>query len=232
MLLAGNCYIIMTRFSLIAVLAASLALSPAARADELQPATDSRVRAIGCLASAIAYEAGFEPLAGQQAVAEVILNRARLPGYPKTVCGVVFAGSERATGCQFSFACDGSLGRTMPAAVMANARAVAAAALDGLNPAQVSGATHYHADYVSPYWAPSLIRIVKIGAHIFYRAAGTRDESPVAVAFMPTGEPAIAKLGVTGEPVAASIAPASQPAAPPPRFAPWGLAPLPAPPSQ
>lgn len=192
---------------------------------------EDRERAIGCLATAIAYEAGHEPEAGQQAVAEVILNRLRHAAFPKTVCGVVFAGSERRTGCQFSFACDGSLKRRMSPLVMAGVRTIAASALDGLNPLHVAGATHYHADYVAPYWAPSLVRIVKIGAHIFYRGAGTRDQSLVPQPYAPVGEPVIAQLGkitLAGGPGPEREESVRKPmtnSTQPPTFAPWGLAP-------
>lgn len=187
-----------------------------------------RARAVQCLSTAIAYEAAYEPVEGQQAVAEVVLNRTRHPAYPKTVCGVVFAGSQRRTGCQFSFTCDGSLARRLPEKVMAMARAVATSALDGGNPARVGGATHYHADYVSPYWAPSLTRIAKIGAHIFYRGAGTRDSGALTPSFRPSAEPIIDRLGSAaapiGEPTPAS---SRQPSGQTPQtiFAPWGLAP-------
>ncbi len=190
-----------------------------------------RQRAIGCLANAIAYEAGYEPTEGQQAVAEVILNRVRHAGYPKSICGVVFSGSHRRTGCQFSFTCDGSLKRRLSEAVLTNTHLIAAAALDGLIPSRVPGATHYHADYVSPYWAPSLIRIAKIGAHIFYRGAGARDVKTPARAYSPFSEPLM--LGMDGAaPLAAKIGEMAKPdpaATASTRssvvFAPWGLSP-------
>ncbi|MFM9976608.1 MAG: cell wall hydrolase [Sphingomonadaceae bacterium] len=205
---------------------AGLAASTAAQAQNVvvQPAlavdrAEDRERALTCLATAIAYEAAFEPQAGQQAVAEVILNRLRHPAYPKTVCGVVYAGAQRRTGCQFSFTCDGSLKRTMSAGVMAAVRTVATAALDGQAASQVSGATHYHADYVSPYWAPSLVRVAKIGAHIFYRMPGTRDQGSALPRYLaPDGATTAAQSGATGP-----IAPAAPPK--PTVFAPWGLLP-------
>ena len=190
---------------------------------------EDRARAIQCMATAIAYEAGYEPLEGQQAVAEVILNRARSGAFAKTVCGVVFTGSERRTGCQFSFTCDGSMRRRLPEAVMRGARAVAEAAIDGLNPARVSGAAWYHADYVSPYWAPSLVRVTKIGAHIFYRAPGLGDRPRGLTPFLPSGEPTIAAMaGLPGVNAGAgAAAPATAPAAEKPApFSLWGLMPV------
>ncbi|MDF8334364.1 cell wall hydrolase [Novosphingobium cyanobacteriorum] len=122
-----------------------------------------------CLSLAIAYEAAREPVAGQQAVAEVVLNRLAHPSFPKSVCGVVFQGWRRSTGCQFTFTCDGSLRRRLSIATMAEARTVADAVLDGAAPRRVPGALNYHADYVRPVWAASLLRVNKLGAHIFYR---------------------------------------------------------------
>ena len=91
------------------------------------------------------------------------------PGYPASVCGVVYQGSERGTGCQFTFTCDGSLLRTPVGAVWERARKIAADALAGKVFAPVGHATHYHADFVLPYWADSLDKTVQIGRHIFYR---------------------------------------------------------------
>jgi spore germination cell wall hydrolase CwlJ-like protein len=128
-------------------------------------------RALMCLTQAVYYEAGFEPLEGRRAVAQVILNRMRHPAFPKSVCGVIYQGSNRA-GCQFSFACDGSLLRAPNAASWAVARQVASEALSGSVASTVGTATHYHANYVSPYWAPKLTKITQLGAHIFYRWPG------------------------------------------------------------
>ncbi|MFZ4689197.1 MAG: cell wall hydrolase [Polymorphobacter sp.] len=139
--------------------------------------SDDRRTATDCLARAIGYEAGNEPDAGKAAVAQVILNRVRHRAFPKTVCNVVYQGSGRRTGCQFTFTCDGSLRRVLSRRSWASAQAVAQAALDGLLPDTVGSATHYHADYVAPRWAPSLHRIGQIGAHIFYRFPGAGDDN-------------------------------------------------------
>ncbi|WP_366872651.1 cell wall hydrolase [uncultured Brevundimonas sp.] len=109
---------------------------------------------------------------GQAAVAQVVLNRMRHPAYPGTVCGVVFQGSERATGCQFSFTCDGAMARTPSVAGWARARASASAALNGAVMAAVGTATHYHTDWVAPYWAERLTKVRQLGTHIFYRWNG------------------------------------------------------------
>jgi hypothetical protein len=151
----------------------SKALNPAAKPFFL-PAGGllDQTRAIDCLTAAVYYEAASEPLVGQQAVAQVVLNRMRHPAFPKTVCGVVFEGSNRSTGCQFTFTCDGSLARMPNAAAWRRAREVAAAALSGFVLKDVGDATHYHADYVVPYWATSLTKIGKFGTQIFYRWNG------------------------------------------------------------
>lgn len=143
-----------------------------------RPTSDGdRRRAQRCLTQAIYYEAALEPHAGQQAVAQVVLNRVRDPNFPASVCGVVFQGAERTTGCQFSFTCDGSLARTPVAWAWNRAEAVAREALAGNVAVSVGTATHYHADYVRPWWAPSLSKVNQIGAHIFYRWRGASGET-------------------------------------------------------
>lgn len=137
----------------------------------------NRLKAIDCLTAAIYYEAANEPYEGQTAVAQVVLNRVRLPHYPHSICGVVFQGSERRTGCQFSFTCDGSLRRPPSAEGWRRARAISEAALSGQVNAKVGWATHYHADYVAPYWAPRLVKLRTIGRHIFYGWPGIWDRS-------------------------------------------------------
>jgi hypothetical protein len=136
-----------------------------------------RDRALTCLAQAVYYEAAGEGEDGERAVAQVVLNRMRHPGYPASVCGVVYQGSDRGTGCQFTFTCDGSLLRTPAASLWARARKVAEQALAGKVFAPVGHATHYHADYVLPYWADSLDKTVQIGRHIFYRLPSVLGES-------------------------------------------------------
>ena len=133
----------------------------------------TRLTALECLASAVYYEAGSESSVGQRAVAQVVLNRVRHPAYPHSVCGVVFQGSERTTGCQFTFTCDGSLARPRNPAAWSRAVAVATAALAGYVERSVGTATHYHTVWVVPYWQSSLTKITTVGAHIFYRWAGS-----------------------------------------------------------
>lgn len=131
-----------------------------------------RTRALQCLTAAIYYEAASEPDAGQRAVAQVVLNRVAHPAYPNTVCGVVYQGSERSTGCQFSFTCDGSLARRPARMFWDRAENVARQALAGYVHAPVGLATHYHTVQVNPYWAPSLHYLGTIGAHRFYSFNG------------------------------------------------------------
>ena len=133
---------------------------------------ETRARALECLTSAIYYEAAQEPTDGQRAVAQVVLNRVRHPAFPNSVCGVVYEGSTRATGCQFTFTCDGSMAYAPMPALWNRARKVAEDALNGHVHAPVGYATHYHANYVAPYWAPRLTKLIQIGAHIFYRWPG------------------------------------------------------------
>jgi hypothetical protein len=132
----------------------------------------SRRKAVDCLTAAVYYEAGGESAQGKQAVAQVVLNRVRHPAYPSSVCGVVYQGSERATGCQFTFTCDGSLRRQASAGGWLVARGIAEAALAGAIEPSVGTATHFHTVWVVPYWASSLQKITTVGAHIFYRFPG------------------------------------------------------------
>ncbi len=142
-----------------------------------KPATaEDRRRALRCLTQGIYYEAALEPTEGQEAVAQVILNRVRDPNYPDSICGVVFEGAERTTGCQFSFTCDGALSQPPVAWAWNRARQVAERALAGHVATRVGTATHYHADYVRPWWAPTLNKLTQIGAHIFYRWKGVYGE--------------------------------------------------------
>lgn len=162
-------------------------------------------RSLACLTAAVYYEAGNEPADGQIAVAQVVLNRVRHPAFPNTVCGVVFQGSERSErqlGCQFSFTCDGSLRRKPNESSWARARAVADAALHGQVFAPIGWATHYHADYVVPYWAASLVKVATVGAHIFYRSSA----QGAFTARYRGGEPAVAWLGEQGSAMPAAAA--------------------------
>ena len=147
--------------------------NPAARAFLLRAgSTEDSARSLECLTAAIYYEAATEPLDGQRAVAQVVLNRVRHPAYPNSVCGVVFQGSGRSTGCQFTFTCDGSLNRAPVPGIWSRAREIARAALAGYVYKPVGWATHYHTNWVVPYWSSSLVKLANVGTHIFYRWEG------------------------------------------------------------
>ena len=135
-------------------------------------------RALLCLTQAVYYEAGFEPLQGRRAVAQVVLNRLRHPAFPKSVCGVVYQGSTTGV-CQFTFVCDGSLDRAPAPLAWREAEQVARAALAGYVEPSVGESTFYHADYVAPRWAPLLAKVTQIGQHIFYRWPGSWGERSV-----------------------------------------------------
>lgn len=132
----------------------------------------SRTQALSCLASAVYYEAGNQDEGGARAVAQVVLNRVRHPAFPASVCGVVYEGSTRPTGCQFTFTCDGSLSRQPDAEGWRRAMRIAQEALSGAVYSPVGWATHYHADYVVPYWAATMAKNAVVGAHLFYRWNG------------------------------------------------------------
>jgi len=129
-------------------------------------------RALECLTAGIYYEAASESDDGQRAVAQVILNRVRHPAFPNSVCGVVYQGSEKPSGCQFSFSCDGAMARAPSRAGWTRAARIAAAALAGSVYAPVGLATHYHTFSVTPAWNKSLVMTDAIGAHFFHRWKG------------------------------------------------------------
>ncbi|WP_312821359.1 cell wall hydrolase [Brevundimonas sp.] len=137
----------------------------------LQGARDQS-RDLECLTQAVYYEARGEGKNGMKAVAQVVLNRARHPAFPKTVCGVVFQGSNRSTGCQFSFTCNGVMRAAVNRAAWNRARDVASAALSGEVYRDVGAATHFHTTAVSPAWRNSLVRVNQVGNHMFYRFGG------------------------------------------------------------
>lgn len=169
--------------------------NPAARPFSLNSASPvDRLRALECLTAAIYFEAATEPSDGQRAVAQVVLNRVRHPAYPRTVCGVVFQSSNRTTGCQFTFTCDGAIRRTPLAALWQRARKIADEALAGKVYSPVGWATHYHTNWVVPYWSSSLTKVANVGTHIFYRWEGGWGR-PAAFRYQPDPlEPQIALM--------------------------------------
>jgi hypothetical protein len=122
-----------------------------------------------CLADVIYFEARGESEAGQRAVAEVILHRLAEGTHGHTICNVVYEGVGQ-TFCQFTFACDGSLGQPRIAEPWRAAQVLAARLMVGEVPADgTEGATYYHAVSAHPTWAPKKLRVAQIGNHIFYR---------------------------------------------------------------
>ena len=132
--------------------------------------------------------------AGQRAVLQVVINRARHPAFPKSICAVVFQGSERRTGCQFSFTCDGAMARRYSGAAWGRAQQTARAALSGNVYAPVGLATHFHTDWVVPYWSDSLEKITAVGTHLFFRWPGGWGRPPAYRGRLSGAEPNIAKM--------------------------------------
>lgn len=161
-----------------------VSLGDAARPFRLNNALDQS-RDLECLTQAVYYEARGEGRDGMRAVAQVVLNRARHGAFPRTVCGVVFQGAGRRTGCQFSFTCDGSMRGRVNGAAWDRARKVAEQALSGSVYAPVGNATFFHTTSVSPSWRHSMIRVNQVGSHVFYRFGG-RNGSQSAFAYQPS----------------------------------------------
>lgn len=123
-----------------------------------------------CLATAIYFEARGESYRGQVAVAQVVMNRVKDHRYPDTICGVVFQNQNKRNACQFSFACDGIPEVVTERESWAQAEDIAQRYLGGeLYLAEVGSATHYHATYVRPAWAPRMEKVTQIGLHVFYK---------------------------------------------------------------
>jgi spore germination cell wall hydrolase CwlJ-like protein len=141
--------------------------SAPAEAAQSEPQIDPRQHA--CLSQAIYYEARGESQRGQVAVAEVVMNRVRSPYYPNSICGVVYQGSHRATGCQFTFTCDGSLNHRPRGRAWDRAQRVASAVMLGYTRPVTQGATHYHTHEVNPIWNSGLVETTNVGDHVFYR---------------------------------------------------------------
>jgi hypothetical protein len=154
--------------------------SPARR---LGLAGQARAKAEKCLADAVYFEARGEPLRGQEAVAQVVMNRVFSGYYPNNVCGVVYQNASHYLGCQFTFACEHKdLSRIDEPDMWAQARRIAKDTLDGkIWLADIGHATHYHAYWVHPSWVHEMTRLYKLGVHTFYRprAWGNGDYEPV-----------------------------------------------------
>lgn len=172
--------------------------APELRPEILSPALPASLRAapraaasgrdLDCLTQAVYFEARGESPAGQAAVAQVVLNRVRKAGFPKSVCGVVFQGSARGAGCQFSFACDGSMNRGRESQAWTQARHIASRALAGAVMTAVGDATHFHTVHVTPGWSREFRQVAQVGLHIFYRTG--RAQAGTILAEAPQAPPA------------------------------------------
>ena len=179
-----------------AEIAFSTAPNPAARPFQFAGDATALGRATDCLAAAMIYEAGDDPV-GERAVGQVVLNRLRHPAFPKTVCGVVFQGQERATGCQFTFTCDGAMARIPSPVAWARAQSLATRMLAGDVYAPVGYSTHYHTDWVMPYWSKSLDKVAAVDTHLFFRWQGWWGTPGAFQRQVAIGaEPAIQKLAL------------------------------------
>ena len=156
----------------------SLLASPAASpADRLKLSGKPLAKAEKCLADAVYFEARGEPFKGQQAVAQVVMNRVFSGYYPNDVCGVVYQNSGRHLACQFTFACEGKdLSKVDEPDMWAQAKQIAKDMLDGkIWLSEVGHATHYHAYWVHPSWVHEMTKLYKLGVHTFYRPKNWGD---------------------------------------------------------
>ena len=145
--------------------------------DPKADAAARRARELECLTQAVYYEARGEGVRGQQAVAQVVMNRVKHPAFPSTICGVVFQGAG-GRGCQFSFACDGSMRRGREHSAWTRANRIAARALSGAALAEVGSATHFHTTAVSPAWGPQMRQVAQVGMHVFYKFNPRKPSQP------------------------------------------------------
>ncbi len=157
-------------------------LPPPSPIERLHLEGRSLARAEHCLATAIYFEARGEPVKGQIAVAQVVMNRVFSGYYPNDVCGVIYQNANRYLSCQFTFACDGHRKVINERGAWARANRIAKQTLAGeLYEPAVGTSTHYHAVYVHPYWVREMKKFVRFGIHNFYRpvAWGNGSDEPI-----------------------------------------------------
>jgi hypothetical protein len=171
-LFEGDTHSMLVQAALRGPLAPTTEPTPARRENELN------ARELNCLSLAIYHEARGETQQGQQAVAEVIVNRTRSRAYPHSICGVVYQGSHLSTGCQFTFTCDGSINRRPRGRAWETAQHIAELVMKGYTRPLTQRATHYHTHAVNPVWSSGLVPTTSIGSHQFYRFP-TADERPI-----------------------------------------------------
>lgn len=155
----------------IASLIAVFGIAPASAGVTLlsSRSTNVFVKERDCLSTAVYFEARGEPEEGQIAVAQVVLNRVASTHYPDNVCDVVYQNHNRRNRCQFSFACDGHSDKPKNHRAWRKAKRVATDVLaERKSIREIKTATHYHAEYVTPYWAPKMKRLKMIGRHVFF----------------------------------------------------------------
>ena len=124
---------------------------------------------MSCLAEALYFEARGEPIKGQLAVGEVILNRVEDRRYPSSICKVVNQGTGRRFACQFTYTCDGKLETVHERKPYEMALKIAKILMTTHDRKLTRGSTHYHSNYVNPKWSKKFERVAKFGRHIFYR---------------------------------------------------------------
>jgi spore germination cell wall hydrolase CwlJ-like protein len=155
---------------------------PKSPAERLGLAGGIREKSEKCLTEAIYFEARGEPVRGQMAVAQVVMNRVFSGYYPNNVCGVVYQNADHHLGCQFTFACDGVREVVDEPDAWERARRIARDTLDGkLWLDEIGKATHYHAYWVHPSWVHEMLKLNKIGVHTFYRPRNWGDGADAPV---------------------------------------------------
>jgi len=155
---------------------------PKSPAERLGLAGAARTKAEKCLANAVYFEARGEPVRGQIAVAQVVMNRVFSGYYPDNVCGVVYQNANHRFACQFTFACDGTRDRNPEPDAWVRAKEIARDTLDGkLWLPDVGKATHYHAYWVRPVWVHEMHKLDRIGVHTFYRPRNWGDGADAPV---------------------------------------------------
>lgn len=136
-----------------------------------------RERQLKCMADNIYYEAAMEPAEGKLAVAQVVMNRTESPDFPKDICQVIYQRNSfyQTVVCQFTWLCDGSVGRrpVQPQQYAESMEAAKKVLLEGFRLPSLKNALYYHADYVNPRWNKE--QVAKIGRHIFYKPREKND---------------------------------------------------------
>lgn len=137
------------------------------------------LRELECLALNVYWEARGEPTEGKYAVAAVTLNRAVDPAYPPSICGVVWQGAGLGRyGCQFSWVCDRYGDHPRDSQAWHEAELIAQRALVQGHPDPTGGAEFFHAVYVRPNWSATMVKVGRIGSHVYYRPSDRSGAEP------------------------------------------------------